>query len=130
MGCVNVNYRIIGLNVSIQRHVQNLTQEELAEKSGVSKQFICNIECGRAIPSLNTVLSLCDALAVSPNDLLHHSATRNPDSPCTLREDHSVFTETLTDKLFPQEPQEIRIDPNDLPAFDIILSDPQDDQEE
>ncbi|MBR5224230.1 MAG: helix-turn-helix transcriptional regulator [Clostridia bacterium] len=130
MGCVTVNYRIIGLNVSIHRHAQNLTQEQLAEKSGVSKQFICNIECGRAIPSLNTVLSLCHALAVSPNDLLHHSAIHNPDAPCTLREDHSVFTDTLTDKLFPQEPQEIRIDPDDLPAFDIILHDLREVQED
>lgn len=124
MGSVNVNYRIIGLNVSVHRHQKSLTQADLAEKAGLSKQFVCNIECGRAIPSLVTVLSLCDALNVTPNDLLESSSTHNPDAPCTLREDHSVFTQTLTDQLFPQEPQRICIDPQDLPAFDIILPDP------
>ncbi|MBQ8617945.1 MAG: helix-turn-helix transcriptional regulator [Clostridia bacterium] len=124
MACVDVNYRIIGLNLSEHRHQRSWTQEQLAERAGISKQFICNLECGRAIPSLQTVLSLCDALAVSPNDLLERCSTHNPDAPCTLREDHSVFPQTLTDQLFPQEPQTVRIDPQDLPAFDITLSDP------
>ena len=124
MGCVDVNYRIIGLNVSMHRYRLNLTQEQLSEKAGLSKQFVCNIECGRAIPSLQTVLSLCDALGVTPNDLLTSASKHNPDSPCTLRDDHSVFNETLTDKLFPEKPHEIRIDPQDLPVFDILLTDP------
>lgn len=124
MPSVDVNYKIIGLNVSTFRHQRNWTQEELAERAGVSKQFICNIECGRAIPSLRTVLSLCDALGVSSDNLLERSSTHNSDSPCTLREDHNVFAETLTDQLFPQEEQIIRINPEDLPAFDILLPDP------
>ena len=121
MASVDVNYKIIGLNVSIHRRTLNWTQEQLAERAGLSKQFVCNIECGRTIPSLKTVLSLCDALNVTPNDLLHHASTHNPDSPCTLRDDHSVFQETITDQLFPQEIHEIRIDPQDLPFFDITL---------
>lgn len=123
MASVDVNYRIIGLNVSIHRHQRGWTQEYLAEKAGLSKQFVCNIECGRTIPSLKTVLSLCDALDVTPNDLLHHSAKHNPDAPCTLRDDHSVFHETITDHLFSQEEQETCIDPQDLPDFDITLPD-------
>ena len=122
MGCVDVNYRIIGLNVSTYRYKLNLTQEQLSEKAGLSKQFICNIECGRAIPSLKTILSLCDALGVTPNDLLTSVSRHDPDAPCTLRDDHNVFDETLTDKLFPEEPHEIRIAPEDLPAFDILLT--------
>ena len=122
MGCVDIDYKIIGLNVSAHRYRLNLTQEQLSEKAGLSKQFICNIECGRAIPSLKTVLSLCDALDVTPNDLLTHASRHDPDAPCTLRDDHSVFGETLTDKLFPEQTHEIRIDPQDLPAFDILLT--------
>lgn len=123
MSCVDVNYRIIGLNVSMHRYRLNLTQEQLSERAGLSKQFICNIECGRAIPSLQTILSLCDALDVTPNDLLTHASKHDPDAPCTLRDDHCVFDETLTDKLFPEETHVIRIDPQDLPAFDILLTD-------
>ncbi len=124
MACVDVNYRIIGLNVSIHRHQHGWTQEYLAEQAGLSKQFICNIECGRTIPSLKTILSLCEALAVTPNDLLRHSSRHNPDAPCTLRDDHTVFHETITDLLFSQENYTISIDPQDLPDFDITLPDP------
>lgn len=124
MASVDVNYRIIGLNVSIYRHQRNWTQEQLAERAGLSKQFICNIECGRAVPSLRSVLSLCDALGVTSDDLLRYSFTHNPDAPCTLRDDHSIFAQTLTDQLFPQTPSNISIDPQDLPAFDVVLCDP------
>ena len=123
MGNVEVNYKIIGLNVRIYRKQFKWTQEHLAERAGVSKQFISNIERGRTIPSLETVLSLCCALNISTEDLLHHSFAHNPDAPCTLRDDHSVFQETLTDLLFPQDIHEIRIDPQDLPPFDITLND-------
>lgn len=123
MPSVNVDYKIIGLHVSTYRHQYNWTQAQLAEKAGVSKQFISNIECGRTIPSLATVLSLCDALGITSNDLLHHSSTHDPDAPCTLRDDHNVFGQTITDQLFPQKPREIRIDPQDLPEFDITLPD-------
>lgn len=123
MGCVDINYKIIGLNVSIYRHQRSWTQEYLAEQAGLSKQFVCNIECGRTIPSLQTILSLCEALSIEPNDLLRYTFKRNPDSPCTLRDDHSVFTQTITDILFPEEGGEICIAPQDLPEFDIDLFD-------
>ncbi|MBQ7887613.1 MAG: helix-turn-helix transcriptional regulator [Clostridia bacterium] len=123
-----VNYKIIGLRVSMYRYQREWTQEELAERAGVSKQFICNIECGRTIPSLKTVLSLCHALNVNTHDLLHHCSTYDPDAPCTLRDDTNVFEQTITDQLFPQEPHEIRIDPQDLPEFDITLPDPSEEQ--
>ncbi|MBE5799911.1 MAG: helix-turn-helix transcriptional regulator [Clostridiales bacterium] len=123
MASVNVNYRIIGLHVSTFRHQQRLTQEQLTEKAGISKQFLGNIECGKAIPSVQTVLSLCDALDVTPDDLLNHSAVHDPDAPCTLRDDANVFPDTITSRLFPQE-QSVHISLDDLPAFDITLPDP------
>ena len=124
MGNVEVNYAIIGLNISFYRYNLNLTQEQLAELSGVSKQFISKLECGRGIPSLQTLLSLCRALEVNADALLRCSADYNPDAPCTLREEHNVFTGTLDEKLFPQQPKAVCINPDDLPAFDIELPDP------
>ena len=126
MASVTVNYKIIGLNVSMHRHAQNLTQEQLAEKAGVSKQFVCNIECGRAIPSVQTLLSLCDALGVTSNDLLRCCATHNPDAPCTLREEHHALSDALSDHLFPEASEECYISLDDLPLFDIILPDSDD----
>lgn len=123
MGNVEVNYRIIGLNLSRIRLERSLTQERLAENAGLSKQFVCNLECGRAIPSLSTVLSLCNALSVTPNDLLHYTYDSEPDSPNALRDDHSIFTQTITDYLFPPKNHTVCIDLQDLPAFDITLPD-------
>ena len=124
MGNVDVNYKVIGLNVSTYRCAQKLTQEQLAEKAGISKQFVCNIECGRAVPSLVTLLSLCHALNVTANDLLRCSSAYNPQAPCTLREEQNVFTDTLSDHLFAQNNEEVYIRQEDLPAFDIVLPDP------
>ena len=56
--------------------------------------------------------------------LLRCCSTYDPDAPCTLREEHSTFTNTLTDQLFPEPITDTYIDPNDLPLFDIILPDP------
>ena len=127
MSCADVDYKIIGLKLGIHRHKLGLTQEQLAEKAELSKQFICNLECGRAIPSLKTVLSLCAAMDIEPNALLQHSYKYNPDHPCTLRDDHDVFQESLSDRLFAQKDYHVCIDPQDLPAFDIILPDLSDD---
>lgn len=43
-------------NVKVQRAIANLTQGELAEKIGVSRQTINAIEAGKYVPS--TVLAL------------------------------------------------------------------------
>lgn len=43
-------------NVKVQRAIANITQAELAEKIGVSRQTINAIEAGKYVPS--TVLSL------------------------------------------------------------------------
>ena len=49
---------------------QNLTQEQLAERSGLSYKFIGEIERGRGNPTIETMARLCDALGVSMSELL------------------------------------------------------------
>ena len=122
---VLVNHRAIGLNISAYRYQLNLTQDELAERAGISKQFLGNIERGKGIPSLKTLLSLCDALNVTPNDLLRCSSSHDPHAPCTLRDEHTVFTHTLSDQFCkPEEAAEdLFISADDLPPFDIELMD-------
>lgn len=43
-------------NIKVERARRNMTQEELAEKIGVSRQTIIAVESGKFVPS--TVLSL------------------------------------------------------------------------
>lgn len=47
-----------------------ITQQRLADATGLSKGHISDIEHNRCNPSLNTVLALCKALNISVNDLI------------------------------------------------------------
>lgn len=57
------------------REKQNLTQEELAEKSGISVRTIQRIEAG-TIPKGYTLKTLAESLGVAPNDLLTSETIR------------------------------------------------------
>jgi len=122
---VHVQYRIIGKNVSECRRAMNLTQEQLAERAGICQQFLSRIETGRGIPSVATVMALCDALDVESNMLLTRSAaTPDLEAPSRLRSDGSVFTESLSDELLHKDQEVlIVIQLDDLPKFDLEIPD-------
>lgn len=52
----------IGVRIKISREQAGLTQEQLAERIGRSTQFVSTIERGVAGPSVETIISICDAL--------------------------------------------------------------------
>ena len=60
----------LGARVRMYRREQNLTQEQLAEAAGISASFLGHIERGTRVLSVDTLLCLCRALHVTPNDLL------------------------------------------------------------
>lgn len=53
-----------------QRKSQSVTQEGLALKADVSLRYLQDLEAGNKMASIQTVLSLCYGLNVSPDDLL------------------------------------------------------------
>ena len=57
------------------RMEKGMTQEELAEKIGVSASFLGHIERGTRIASLETLVKLCQALDTDPNYLLAASTS-------------------------------------------------------
>ena len=61
-----MDYIALGQRVRRIRKQKGLTQEVLAEQVGISASFIGHIERGSRIASLETLLQLCRALAVSP----------------------------------------------------------------
>ena len=65
-----MNQAAIGSYIAKKRREKNLTQEQLAEKINRSTQFVSTIERGIAGASLETIVSLCDALCVSSEWLL------------------------------------------------------------
>lgn len=72
-----MDYRALGKRVRQQRVMLDLTQEELAEKSGISCSFVGHIERGEKKFSIETLVSLCNALNIAPNALLQDSLEPN-----------------------------------------------------
>lgn len=67
---MNVDYKQLGFRISIERKNKKLTQEQLAEKIGMSANYVSNIENNYSIPSLETFINICTALEVTPDCLL------------------------------------------------------------
>ena len=68
-----MDYEKLGVRVRQQRVLNRLTQEQLAEKAGVSSSFIGHIERGEKKASVETVVALCNAMDISPSVLLQDS---------------------------------------------------------
>ena len=60
---------ILGLQVKKARRKQGYTQEFVAESIGVSIDLLRNIENGRNIGSIPSIINICNFLKVSPNTL-------------------------------------------------------------
>lgn len=56
-------------NVKIARVKKDLTQQELAEKVGITRQTVSLIEKGKYNPSLKLCLAICDIVNQSLDEL-------------------------------------------------------------
>lgn len=54
-----------------------MTQQELAEKAGVSRQTIIAIEAGKYSPSLELAFRIADAFGVSIGEVFEHEVKDN-----------------------------------------------------
>ena len=70
-----VDYSLLGRRIAYLRRRKGLTQEQLAERADVTNNYISHIENCRSIPSLETVVKLCGALGVTPDELLLGTST-------------------------------------------------------
>ena len=61
---------LVGDNVRKARIAAGMTQEELAETSGFSQQYISSLECGRRNPTVVSVYELANALGVAHEQLI------------------------------------------------------------
>jgi len=62
--------RLVGLNVRRLRQERGLTQEQFAEASGFSQQYISDLERGRRNPTIVSLYELAVPLKVEPVELL------------------------------------------------------------
>jgi len=62
--------KLVGRNAARLRDAADLTQEALAEKSGLSQQFISDLERGKCNPTVLTLYELATALGVGVAELV------------------------------------------------------------
>ena len=52
------------MNIREKREELGLSQKELADKSGITQSFLCDIEQGRSKPSIDVAIKLAKVLKV------------------------------------------------------------------
>lgn len=67
---------VVGRNVRRLRKMRGLTQEQFAEVSGFSQQYISSLEKGTRNPTVITLYELSVALGVSHMDLVRPAKGR------------------------------------------------------
>ena len=60
---------VAGVKLAQHRRLKLMSQQELADASGVAKTTLVNIELGRVRPHLRSVKRLSEALGVQPADV-------------------------------------------------------------
>lgn len=64
---------VMATNLRRERHSQELTQEELADRAGLSSRYLGSIERGVVSSSVIVLGRLAEALSVEPCDLIRSS---------------------------------------------------------
>ena len=59
----------VGLNFRKMRKMRNLTQEQVAELTGMSQQYISDLERGQRNPTVLTLYELTSPLGGNPRDM-------------------------------------------------------------
>lgn len=62
--------KLVGRNVERLRRAKGMTQEQLAERSGFSQQYISGLENGRRNPTVVTLYEIATALDATPVEFL------------------------------------------------------------
>ncbi|ADY55523.1 helix-turn-helix domain protein [Syntrophobotulus glycolicus DSM 8271] len=67
---MKIDYKVLGERIAKRRKVLNLTQDDVAEATGLSNNHISNIENNHSIPSIETLLKICEVLDITPDYFL------------------------------------------------------------
>ena len=68
----------MGQRIMVRRKSLRMTQEELAEKLGVSTQMISNLELGKKAIRPDNLAKVCSVLELSADFILSGANTRTP----------------------------------------------------
>ena len=75
----------ISQNIKTYRKQNNLTQQQLADRLGVTHQTVSNWENGRSMPNLDTLSDISKKLNIDINYLLYGKKTDNEELKKKIR---------------------------------------------
>lgn len=64
-------------NLMTLRKLHNISQEELAEKVGISRQTLSKYETGESLPDIEKTKAIADVFGVSLDDLVNYNPAEN-----------------------------------------------------
>jgi transcriptional regulator with XRE-family HTH domain len=71
--------KIFGKILQEERKAKKISQEKLANLTGLDRTFISLIENGKRSPTLSTILKICSALEISPSSIFSKFEEQDPD---------------------------------------------------
>jgi transcriptional regulator with XRE-family HTH domain len=83
--------RRLGARVKLLRRERRLTQEELAERAGLTSKFVGEVERAESNPSAASLARMAGALSVSMGDLFEADPEIVPVPAATIVELHEKF---------------------------------------
>ena len=86
----------IGKRVRFFRNEKHMSQEELAEATGVTQEYIARIETGVRAPSLDLIVQIANVLGTTANDLLSDNLSTIASD--TDKQLHDIFSDCNTDE--------------------------------
>lgn len=89
---------MIGENLQYLRKKFHFSQEEVAERVGVSRQAVAKWESGETVPDLPNSMALAALYDVTLDDLVNHSAREVQGMPIPPKGRHIFGTVTVGDK--------------------------------
>ena len=57
------------------RRAAGMTQQQLADKAGISRVYVANLEAAKYTPTITVAQNIANALGVTPNDLFGTDAS-------------------------------------------------------
>lgn len=81
---MDIDKKLIGIRIMMKRKEKSMSQEELSEIIGYSKNHLSNIERGVYVPITAFIFAICNALGETPNYYLIGNPTENTDKITSL----------------------------------------------
>ena len=75
----------ISQRIASVRSIHGISQSDLAYDAGISRNALNDIESGKSIPKISTVINICDAMKIPLDDIMPSRLLMHTLSPSTSR---------------------------------------------